>query len=275
MNTTPEGTAPLTVDHHEPLWVRAAAVIEQRVRDGSLPKGRRLPAERELCAQLDISRVTLRRALAHLGEQGVLRNSHGRGWYAAGAPTPAAPHGRGPADRGESQGPERADREWPNSLESFTETALRKGLVPSSRVLRAETGPASLDEADEFGVAAGTELFRLDRVRCLDDLPIGIDASRVVLHLAPHLTEADFTRSSMLAELTAAGCEPVNAESMIEARGCPGELAEHLGLAPGDPVLVMQQSMADASGRTVLVTTITYRGDRYRLRTSFVRGGSL
>ncbi|MEU8505740.1 GntR family transcriptional regulator [Streptomyces brevispora] len=252
MNTTPEDNAPIAADHHEPLWVQAAEVIEQRVKDGSLPAGRRLPAERELCAQLGISRVTLRRALHQLVEQGVLRSSHGRGWYVEG----------------------RTDRVWPNSLESFTETARRKGLVPSSQVLRAEVVAATLDEADEFEVAAGTELFRLDRVRLLDGLPIGVDSSRVVLHHAPGLVDTDFTASSLLAELTAAGSEPVNAESMIESRGCPPELAPHLDLSAGDPVLVMQQSMTDTRGRVVLVTTITYRGDRYRLRTSFVRGGS-
>jgi GntR family transcriptional regulator len=244
--------APIAADHHEPLWVQAAEVIEQRVVDGSLPAGRRLPAERELCGQLGISRVTLRRALHHLVEQRVLRSSHGRGWYVA----------------------ERTDREWPNSLESFTETARRKGLVPSSKVLRADVTPATLDEADEFGVAAGTELFRLDRVRMLDGLPIGVDASRVVLGVAPQLVRTDFARSSLLEELTAAGSEPVNAESMIESQGCPEDIAAHLGLAPGEPVLVMQQAMTDVKGRVALITTITYRGDRYRLRTSFVRGGS-
>ncbi|WP_127356585.1 GntR family transcriptional regulator [Actinacidiphila soli] len=253
MNTTSENTAAaIAADHHEPLWVQAAQVIERRVTDGSLPAGRRLPAERELSDEFGISRVTLRKALHHLVERGVLHSSHGRGWYAA----------------------ERTDREWPNSLESFTETARRKGLVPSATVLRAEVSPATLDEADEFVVAGGTELFRLDRVRMLDGLPIGVDASRVVLHLAPGLVETDFSKSSLLAELTVAGSEPVDAESVIESRGCPPELAPHLGLAPGDPVLVMQQSLTDARGRVVLATTITYRGDRYRLRTSFVRGGA-
>ncbi|MFC9842888.1 GntR family transcriptional regulator [Streptomyces sp. NPDC060223] len=255
MNTTPEDTlAPIAADHHEPLWVQAVAVIEQRVKDGSLPAGRRLPAERELCAQLGISRVTLRRALRDLVDKGVLSSSHGRGWYVA--------------ERGGT------DREWPNFLESFSETARRKGLTPSSLVLSADVSPATLDEGDEFGVAAGTELFRLDRVRLLDGLPIGVDSSRVPLNLAPSLGGTDFAHASMLDELTAAGSEPLNAESMVESRGCPADLAPHLDMAPGEPVLVMESAMTDAKGRVVLITTITYRGDRYRLRTSFARGGS-
>jgi GntR family transcriptional regulator len=238
-------------DNSEPLWVQAAEVIKRRMKEGALPAGRRLPAERDLCSQLGISRVTLRHALQQLVQEGALRSSHGRGWY------PAA----------------RSDREWPNSLESFTETARRKGLVSTSKVLRAEVKQASLDEADEFGVVAGTGLFVLERVRMLDGVPIAVDASRVALHLAPRIATADFSRVSLLEELTAAGAEPVVAEAMIEARGCTPEIALHLDLQEGEPVLVMHQSMVDSAGRVVLVSTITYRGDRYRLRTSFVRGG--
>jgi GntR family transcriptional regulator len=239
-------------DDSEPLWVRAAEVIERRVRQGALPAGRRLPAERDLCAQLGISRVTLRRALQHLVDEGVLRSSHGRGWYVA----------------------TRSDRDWPNSLESFTETARRKGLVPTSKVLRAEVKEASLDEADEFGVVAGTELFVLERVRMLDGVPIGVDASRVAAHVVPQLASTDFSHASLLEVLAAAGAGPVVAESMIEARACGPDIAPYLDLRPGEPVLVMHQSMVDSTGRVVLVSAITYRGDRYRLRTSFVRGGA-
>jgi GntR family transcriptional regulator len=246
-----ETRAALLTDSHEPLWVRASEVVERHVQDGTYAVGRRLPTERELCDQLGVSRVTLRRALQHLVEAGVLRSSHGRGWYVA----------------------ERTDREWPNSLESFTETARRKGLVPTSKVLRAEVKKASLDEADEFGVAAGTDLFLLERVRMLDGVAIGVDASRVVLNVAPRLVQVDFSGASLIEELAAQGAEPVAAESMIEARGCAEEIAEQLELRPGEPVLVMSQSMTDARGRVVLVSTITYRGDRYRLRTSFLRSG--
>ncbi|WP_431032741.1 GntR family transcriptional regulator [Streptomyces sp. P6-2-1] len=256
MKTTPGDAAPLDAPSHEPLWVRAADAVERRVREGTLPAGSRLPSERELCAQLGISRVTLRKALHHLVERGVLRSSHGRGWYVAGG------------EERES----REDREWPNSLESFTETARRKGLTPSSRVLRAEVRAATLDEAEEFGVAAGTELFLLDRVRLLDGLAIGVDQALTVLHLAPALTATDFADSSLVEVLSAAGSEPVHAESMIEARGCPAGLAPYLDLGEGAPVLVMDQAMTDAGGRPVLRSTLTYRGDRYRLRTVFVRG---
>jgi GntR family transcriptional regulator len=253
-------------DSAEPLWAQAAELIERRAAQGSLPPGRRLPSERELCTQLGISRVTLRRALRHLVDRGVLRSSHGRGWYVD------APARDGLTDRPAGVG-DKADREWPNVLESFTETARRKSLNATAEVLRAEVAEATLDEADAFRVAAGSCLFVLERVRLLDGVPVAVDASRVVLGHAPGLPRADFTRASLIEELARAGAEPVATDSVIEARGCPESAAAHLRLAPGDPVLVMRQSMVDADHRVVLVSTITYRGDRYRLRTSFVRGG--
>src|ERR1700755_2361104 len=129
--------SPLQSDGPEPLWRLAAHGILQGVGPRKLVSGARLPAERDLFTRMSISRVTLRRALQSLVEMGVLTPSHGRGWYVSA----------------------KVPKEFPNTLESFSETARRLGLVPSSDVLRAEEAPASLDEAEELSIAPGAALF--------------------------------------------------------------------------------------------------------------------
>ncbi|GMA23506.1 transcriptional regulator [Luteimicrobium album] len=185
-------------DHPDPLWLQVAALVAEDVSTGRLGAGSRLPAERELCLRLGVSRVTLRKALSHLVEEGVLRPSHGRGWYVAATSS------------------ERKD--WPNRLESFSETAARMNLTPTSRVLRSSVDPATLDEAEELGIAPGTPLFHLDRVRLLEGIPTAIDRTRVPAHVAPALAETDFTTGSLYDVLASAGAEPVRAEATIEAQ---------------------------------------------------------
>lgn len=245
-----EGMPAIRPDYPEPLWIQAVNLIRGEIDDGVLKPGMRLPPERELCGQLNISRVTLRKALGKLVEDGVLSASHGRGWYVAQAPT---------------------SKEWPNSLESFSETASRMGLIPSSTVLRAEVKPASLDEAEELSIAPGTPLFHLERVRRLNDVPIALDVTRLAVSVAPGIVGADFAIDSLYEQLSDAGVEPLRADATIEARGADDTLAHELDLDRGAPVLVMRQLVVNALDRPIFVSTITYAGDRYRLRTSFSR----
>jgi DNA-binding GntR family transcriptional regulator len=239
----------LQSDNPEPLWLRAAETIREQVSEGALRPGSRLPPERDLCRRLDISRVTLRRALLQLVDDGVLRPSHGRGWYVA--------------------SDERKD--WPNSLESFSETASRMGLVATSVVLRADTAMATLDEAESLSVAPGAMLFHLERVRMLDEVPIAIDRSIVPADLAPGLADVNFRTESLYTALATAGLVLANAETTIEAREADAAIAEHLRVAVGKPILVMHQTVLNPADKPLFASTISYVGDRYRLRTSFAR----
>jgi len=243
-------SAAIRPDYPEPLWIQAVNLIMGEITSGVLKPGMRLPPERELCTQLGISRVTLRKALGKLVDDGVLSASHGRGWYVAQAPV---------------------NKEWPNSLESFSETAARMGLTSSSTVLRAETAPASLDEAEELSIAPGTPVFHLERVRRLNDVPIALDVTRVPVNVAPGLTSADFAVDSLYERLAADGVEPLRADATVEAKGADAVLAERLDLQAGMPVLVMRQLVVDRSERPLFVSIISYAGDRYRLRTFFSR----
>ncbi|MEV7417653.1 GntR family transcriptional regulator [Streptomyces sp. NPDC089919] len=242
-DTTPATAGP------EPLWVQAADRIREEIARRGLVAGAKLPPERELCTRLAVSRVTLRRALAHLVERGLVTASHGRGWFVA-APAPTAPA-----------------REWPKDLESFTATARRKHMRAGSLVLRNTVESASLDDAERLGVVPGTPLIRLERVRTLNDVRIALDRTLLVAELAPDLTGVDFTTASLYEQLARWGIVPRRAEATIEARSAGPALAGHLGIAAGSPVLVLDQTVF-ADDRAVLLSTVEYSGDRYRLRTT-------
>ncbi|PZV35641.1 GntR family transcriptional regulator [Mesorhizobium kowhaii] len=243
--------SPLQSDGPEPLWRQAADAILQEIAAGKLASGARLPAERDLFTRMSISRVTLRRALQSLVDEGVLTPSHGRGWYVSA----------------------KVPKEFPNTLESFSETARRLGLTPSSDVLRAEEAPASLDEAEELSIAPGATLFHLERIRRLDQVPVAVDTSFFALALVPDLSRVDFRTASLFGLLIDAGVDLARAETTIEARGADPILARHLDIDVGKSTLVMRQLIVDAAGRPLLSSTIRYAGDRYRLRTSFSRTG--
>ena len=249
MSSSDATASVLDADSPDPLWRQAADLIRHQILTGKLAVGGRIPAERDLLTQLSISRVTLRRALQSLVEEGVLTSSHGRGWYVS-------------AD---------VPKEFPNTLESFSETATRLGLLPSSDVIRAEDAPATLDEAEELGIAAGSPVFHLDRIRRLDGVPVAVDTSFFAASLKPDMTAVDFRSASLFQLLIGAGIDLARGETTIEAREADSALAHHLGIDEGKPVLVMRQLIVDSGGRPLLASTVRYVGDRYRLRTSFAR----
>lgn len=241
--------APLA-DRPEPLWRQIADAILRDIVESALGEGMRLPPERELCERLGVSRVTLRKALAQLVDDGVLTARQGRGWFIASVAR---------------------NKEWPNSLESFTETAVRMGLTPRSVVLTAATVTATLDDAEALGIAPGTRVHRVVRVRLLDTVPIATDEALVPEFVAPDFLDADWANESLYTVLESRGVQLHRADSTIEAHSASAEIADALGIAVDSPVLAMRQVVTDDAERPVLRSTIDYAGDRYRLRTTFAR----
>jgi GntR family transcriptional repressor for pyruvate dehydrogenase complex len=74
--TTPE---PAATGDRQPLAVMLAARLERMIATGEIAPGQRLPAERDLARELDVSRTTLREALHKLDEKGLVERRQGRG----------------------------------------------------------------------------------------------------------------------------------------------------------------------------------------------------
>jgi DNA-binding GntR family transcriptional regulator len=224
-------------------------LIADQIASGALGSGDRLPAERRLCDQLGVSRATVRRALADLVEDGLVESSMGRGSFVTTGPLV----------------------EPPNALLSFTELGSRRGLRPSALVIGRLVRPATLEEAELFGIAPGAEVLELSRLRMLDGVPVAIDRSRVPVVRAPALTELDFETASLYDALTAAGCAPARAAYTVEAAAATAAEGALLGIDAGTPVLVTDTTAYDLGDRPVERCRTAYRADRYRFRATLVR----
>jgi GntR family transcriptional regulator len=232
----------------QPLYHRVYRQISQEIESGALSPGDRLPSERWLCDELGVSRATVRRAIEELVLDGLVE-ARGRGSFVTGE----------------------ALAEPPNTLMSLSELGRSRGLEATSRVLTHEVRPATLDEAEAFGIAPGAELLELQRLRMLDGLPISIDHNRVPLRLLPSALDVDFTTASLYAALDAEGHHLTRADYEVEARAVAEDEAELLGLAQGAPVLQTITVAIKEDGQVVDLGRTIYRADRYRFQATLMR----
>jgi GntR family transcriptional regulator len=233
------------------LYLQVVAAISADVRGGALRHGDRLPGERELAERFDVSRVTIRRALAELASAGLIESKPGRGNFVT----------------------NRVLGESANSLMSFSQMGAERGLTATARVLDVRIRGASLDEADLLLIAPGAPVFELRRVRMLDALPVSIDHSRLPAERVPGIDGVDFSTASLYSTMEGLGCGPKRADYTVRAVAADEGSAAHLDVAIGAPLLTTSTRSFDADGRIVELGEMIYRGDRYQFRASLIRSG--
>jgi GntR family transcriptional regulator len=232
------------------MYEQAAAALEAEIRSGRLGTDERLLSERALAQRLQVSRITIRRALAHLAEKDLVRSSTRSGWFA------------GPVSEGS------------DALVSFSDMGRQRGFTVTSRVLRCVSREATLAEAEDLGIAPGSPVCDLARIRCFDGLPIAATEGIVPGYLAPGLEQHDFSSRSLYETLrTEYGVLPARARFAIQAAAAEPADAENLEISHGEPVLIFTQTGFDQRGRAFELARTAYRADRYLFRGTLLAAG--
>jgi GntR family transcriptional regulator len=223
--------------------------IEQALRERivMLRPGERLPSDAELCVEFGVSRMTARNAMQRLAEDGLIDRQPGRGSFVA----------------------EPSSHRRANRLMTFTQEMLRRGRVPSSRMLTRVIRPSTTAEAASLGIPPSRPVVHLRRLRFADDQPIAVESAVLISDCADAVMTADLARGSLHETLARAGFHLRRGTGTITAAGATAEAARLLEIRTGDPLLIERRVILDGHGRRIEATESVYLADRYALEVQF------
>jgi len=220
-----------------PLYVQLAQRLAQAIRDGRYQPHEALPSERLLSEELQLSRVTARKAIDQLVEQGLIVRKRGSGNY-------IAPKLEQPLSR----------------LTSFSEELRARGFGPSSRWLKRACTAATPEEQLSLGLSTGARVARLERLRLADDVVMAYEVSVLPELVLPAPGDV---QASLYEHLEARGQAPVRALQHIRALNADERLAQLLEVPTGQAVLFITRAGFLASGQPVELTHSYCRSDYY------------
>jgi GntR family transcriptional regulator len=210
-----------------PRYLQIADALRRRLAAGAGGRAARLPSEFALATEFHVSRETLRQALALLRDEGLIYSLVGRGTFVSPGHRQVGVRITQPINEPYVGG-------RPSVLK-----VLEQGFVDA---------PAEVSRA--LAVPARSQVFRYRSLRTIRGrafryghvyLPCEI-AERLDLSRPPELTVSERVERE-------AGLRLIRAQQVVIARAAPAEVAQHLGLPTGSPVLMFRRTYYQDTGR--------------------------
>ncbi|MEN3226030.1 GntR family transcriptional regulator [Mycolicibacterium porcinum] len=228
-----------------PLYFQVAQVFEKAILDGQLKPGDRFENELALASRLNLSRPTTRRAIQELVDKGLLVRKRGVGTQVVQTPV-----------------------HRPVELTSLYDDLARAGQEPATKVLEYSIGPASDEVAGWLNLSPGSEVATMRRLRTSNGQPLAVMTNYLPAALAPD--EEQLEQSGLYRSLRSRGVHIRLARQRIGARAASRDEARLLEEKPKAPLLVMERTAFDDSGRIVEYGSHVYRASRYYFDTTLV-----
>jgi GntR family transcriptional regulator len=222
---------------HEQLsdWLRA------RIEDGTYTVDDQLPSEHQLSEWFGVSRITVRRALQTIENEGLIYRRQGLGSFVR--------------DRRTRQGLVR--------LTDFAQDMHQAGLEASSEVLRHEQVAAAPDIAQHLQVEPEATVLQLDRLRLGNDTPVAFDQTWLPLFYAQLLEGHDLAHETIYRILETEYEIPVlRGRYRITAVNAPDAIAHTLGVPVDRALLLIHRLSLTQGDKPVYFQRRYYRSDR-------------
>jgi DNA-binding GntR family transcriptional regulator len=229
-----------------PLYYQVASRIESAIADGTVPPGSRIDNEIALGERLGLSRPTIRRAIQELVDKGLLVRRRGIGTQVV--------------HRGVTRKVE---------LTSLYEDLSASSRTPTTRLLQHEIGEADAATAERLGVAEGSPVLHLRRLRLADGAPLALLDNTLPEQFCD-LRADELAEFGLYQLLRARGVAIRVARQRIGARAATADEASLLDLGRHAALLTMERTAYDTSARVVEFGAHAYRPDLYSFDVTLV-----
>ena len=241
---------PVSTEQRAPLYAQIRAQIEAALRDGQIRPGQLLLPERELASAFDVSRLTLRQALAGLESAGVLTRVAGVGTFI-------------------SQAQLRLD-----DLISFSENMRQQGRRPSSMLVRQGIIDAVSGINQKLRIPPAAQLVRVSRVRLVDDNPVMVETSYFSAEQFADLATLDVTDSLYRILRDRYRVTVHRVQEVLNATLVREDESELLTSRIGAPAFYRELTAYDSQGKPVEFSTGVVRGDMASYSLTLTEGES-
>lgn len=227
------------------LWRQIADQIRLDIVGGKLESGDKLEGELPLAERFGVNRHTVRRAIAVLIEEGVLRAEQGRGTFVAEARRLSYPLGR--------------------------RTRFREGLKGQARSFSSVSLSSKFENATSriataLKLTRGTRLVRIEGLSLADGVPISRSSTWLPYKRFPDFAERIGRMESTTATFASYGIADYSrASTRISARHADVEETRLMALSPGAVLLVSEAVDIDDAGIPISYALTRFPADRMEL----------
>jgi GntR family transcriptional regulator len=225
-----------------PLHLSISEKLREQITSGRFLPGEQLPSEHQLMSAFAVSRITVRRAIANLVNQGLVVAHQGKGVFV------------------------KEQRKVTYSLSSplvfFEADMARQGVASALQNLQfaAITAPAKIQQALQLPFQ-NAEVYLQKKLLLLDNLPVGVDVTYILPHLGSALAE-DLQRQMTFPILEKNGVTIERIEALLECTRANPEMSQHLNVPLGDPLLVYCYTAYTHGNQPMVYGEAFSRGDR-------------
>ena len=229
-------------DVYLPKYKQIEKLLVKKIHSKEFSSGEKLPSEREISSLYNVSRMTARKALTAVVEEGYAEAIIGRGTYVK----------------------SNAIRKSLTSLEGFSKMLKERGKTIQSEVIEFEILEADSHIASNLNIPIGQEIYKLLRLRKVDNEPVALEECYLNRFLFPDLLKFDFSTTSLFSTMRKVyNVHPVKGNQTIEIILANKKIAKIMNTKINFPLFLFKGSTYSSDNTPVEYLISYIRGDKY------------